>query len=159
MKEIKLTQGKVALVDDEDFEYLNQFKWFAVKDKCTFYAIRNARKEDGTRTTVKMHRIVMKTPEGMEVDHKDGDGLNCQKYNMRNCTHAQNMINKKIGVIGTSKFKGVCWYPNYKKWRVQITMKNKKISLGYYSSEKEAALIYNGKAVELHGEFARINII
>jgi hypothetical protein len=104
MKELLLTQGKVALVDDEDFEYVSQWKWHAQRDRGTWYAKRR----DGT----KLHRIIMKTPVDLEVDHRDKNGLNCQKYNMRNCTHSQNMHNRNF--IG--KYKGVWIHKASGRW-------------------------------------------
>lgn len=94
MKEIKLTQGKVVLVDDEDYEYLNQFKWYALKNHRTYYAQRVIQ-NNYIKRTLKMHRVIMDTPCGLEVDHIDGDGLNNQKCNLRNCTFAENRKNRK----------------------------------------------------------------
>src|SRR3972149_4572931 len=109
MKRIPLTQGQYALVDDWNYDYLNQWKWYAYKRKNTYYAQRNIR-INGKRTTLSLHRIIMKTPKGMTTDHKDFNGLNYQEYNMRNCTSAQNtMHRKKHSVRCSSKFKGVTW--------------------------------------------------
>lgn len=153
MKKIKLSQGKFALVDDEDYEYLNQWKWYAQKVKNTFYAIRTDR-TSGKRKTIRMHRIIMNTPEKMETDHKDHFGLNNQKYNLRNCTKHQNSMNKKLYEKTSSKYKGVSWYPRYQKWIAYITLNRKRKFLGYFSSEKEAGIYRKNKAKELFGEFA-----
>ena len=85
MKEIILTQGQVALVDDEDFEYLNQWKWCAIKSRKTYYTTRTI--YIPCKMTVIMHRIIMNTPLDMTVDHIDHNGLNNQKYNLRICTN------------------------------------------------------------------------
>lgn len=85
MKEIPLTQGKVALVDDEDCERLNQFKWYALKRPNTWYAVRNVWVEN-KRTAISMHREIMDASRGQEIDHKNGDGLYNLKVNLRFCT-------------------------------------------------------------------------
>lgn len=160
MKEIKLTQGKVALVDDEDFDRLNQFKWYAMRDGCTFYAARGVggRKNKATEW---MHRVIMNTPVEMDTDHKDGDGLNNQKHNLRNCTRSQNLANKKSRPGSVSKYIGVHKGNNKKKefWRAQLRKNGKSIHVGCFATEEQAALAYNEKAKEIHGEFAKLNII
>ena len=157
MKEIKLSQGKVALVDDEDFEYLNQWKWTAAKGGHTFYAIRNYM-IDGVVTRVYMHRLIIK-PEGRsQVDHKDHNGLNNQRSNLREVTHAQNQHNRTTKGF-SSKYKGVDFNKRKGKWRARITKNCQQIHLGEYSSPEEAAIVYNKAAITLHGEFAHINKI
>jgi hypothetical protein len=153
MKKIKLSQGKVTLVDYEDYEYLNQWKWYTQKVKNTFYAIRTDR-TTGKAKTIRIHQVIMKTPIGMEVDHKDGNGLNNQKYNLRNCTKHQNSMNKKLYENTSSKYKGVSYYPRYQKWVAYITLNRKRIFLGYFSKETEAFDCRRSKAKELFGEFA-----
>jgi hypothetical protein len=105
MKEIKLTQGKVALIDDEDYEYFNQWNWFAHKDHHTYYAGRSINVQ-GHQKQLWMHRELLDTPQGRQVDHIDHNGLNNQKSNLRNCTFSQNMVNKttcsKTGYLGVS---------------------------------------------------------
>src|SRR5690348_11276017 len=107
MKKIKLTQGKYALVDDADFEYLNQWKWQAKKCSDTlFYAHRTQRyglRSENKKHHFKMHKLILKSPKGFEIDHEDGNGLNNQRKNLRICTHSQNGMNKKL------KSKGVSW--------------------------------------------------
>jgi hypothetical protein len=161
MKEIPLSQGKTALVDDEDFEYLNQWKWCAVSSKTrnTFYALRtiNVSSVNDKCRQIRMHREIMKTSKGLEVDHIDGDGLNNQKYNLRNCSRLQNVLNQKIQKVSkTSRYRGVLWNGR-RKWRVQIQYKGKVHYLGYFNIEEEAARAWDRKALELFGEFARLN--
>src|SRR3990167_10308366 len=102
MKEIKLTQGKITLVDDEDFEYINQWKWHVIKNKkqTHFYAQRS---ENGK--SIRMHRVIMKTPHNKDVDHIDHNGLNNQKNNLRNCTTQENIRNRTS--YGKSSYLGV----------------------------------------------------
>jgi len=158
MKEIKLTRGMTALVDDEDFEWLNQWKWFAHKgtDQKTYYAGR----DQGYKCKphqIWMHRVIMNTPPELQVDHIDHDGLNNQKHNLRNCTHHQNHMN--LSNYGVSKYKGVSFFKNNhpKRVRASITLNNNIIYLGVFYTEEEAARAYDKKAKELFGEFANLN--
>jgi len=159
MKKIKLPQGKFALVDDGDFEYLNKFKWRAIKNNLTFYVQRNIRLVNGKWTSIYMHRVLLNVPEEMETDHIDHCGLNNQRANLRICTHQKNMMNRNSNKNGSSEFKGVSWYKRDRKWHAQIRYKKKNYHLGYFILENNAALAYNKKAKELFGEFARLNKI
>jgi len=158
MKQIPLTQGKFALVDDEDFEYLNQFKWCALKRPHTFYAVRNLPNGKGKQKLIGMHRVILKVTDGeIECDHIDWNGLNNQKSNLRLCTSAQNEKNKKPIEGRASKYKGVCWHKGAKKWYSQIIIKNKKTYLGCFIDEIEAAKAYDEMAKLHFGEFAYLN--
>jgi hypothetical protein len=154
MKEIQLTQDKVALVDDEDFEYLNQFKWYAKKCKYTFYAVR-AITHNKKQITTPMHRVILNTPTNMEVDHNDHNGLNNQRLNINNCTHRENRCNKRVFTKGSSIYRGVRISRN--QFRATIKFHNKSINLGSFKSEIEAALVYDKKAIELQGIYAILN--
>jgi hypothetical protein len=132
MKEIPLTQGKVALVDDEDFEWISQWKWCAGYNHKHWYAFR------GRLPTVYMHREIMKTPIDMVTDHIDHNGLNNCKYNMKNCTVSQNSRNS-VSRYGESKYKGVYWNKARSKWHARITTDNGRVHLGFFSNEEEAA--------------------
>ena len=154
-KKIPLTQGMFALVDDEDFKELSKHKWHIRKKKYTFYA--RARIEiDGNRKLVYMHRIIMDAPKDRQIDHKNGDGLDNQRSNLRFCTNGQNQHNRRKGK-GTSKYKGVHWLKDNKRWRASIGFNKKLINLGCYDNETDAAKAYDRKALELFGEFARTN--
>lgn len=158
MKKIKLTQGYVTFVDDIDYEYLNQWKWYVRHFKNTSYAVRNIRKEDGKQTAILMHRQILNTPKGMEVDHKDHNGLNNQRYNIRDCTKSQNQINRKP--VGKSRYMGVSIESkgSHKgRIRAQIRINGKVINLGFYKSEYQAALVYDDYARIYYGEFANLN--
>lgn len=157
MKEIKLTQGLVALVDDEDFERLNQFKWHAHKEGNTYYA-NGGYCRDGVRIRFKMHRLILNiTDPKIEIDHKDRNGLNNQKENLRTCIHSQNTANVTSHKDSSSKFLGVSWDGDRNKWKAQICFQGRNKFIGRFSSEEEAALVYNKKATEFHGEFANLN--
>lgn len=159
MKEIKLTQGKVALVDDADFEWLNQWKWFAAKCGNTFYAHRNE-EVDGRKRTIRMHRLILGvTDPKVFVDHERGDGLNNQRYNLRMATQRQNSQNRKPQAGSASKYKGVSFNARLKKWLAQIRVGSSLIHIGCYKQEEDAALAYNEAAIKHHGEFARLNVV
>lgn len=154
-KEIPLTQGRVALVDAEDYAYLNQRKWYAWKDKTgRFYAVRKV----GKHITLRMHREIMKTPKGMETDHINGDGLDNRQNNLRICTHSQNGMNSKTQSNNTSGYKGVYYYKQTRRWMACITVRSKQKHLGYFMSNEKAALAYDKASLKYFGEFARPNI-
>lgn len=150
MKKILLTQGKYAIVDDEDFDELNQQKWFFHSNG---YAVG---KVDGK--AVYMHRVIAGTPSYMLTDHANGDKLDNQRTNLRICTYAQNGYNQRTN-SGSSIYKGVCWITRDKKWRAQITLNKKRKFLGYFNNEIDAAKAYNEAATEHYGEFACLNEI
>lgn len=159
MIEIPLTRGKVAWIDDEDWELVSQYKWFArTAGSGIFYANTSLPRNLGNQRCLIMHRLIMNAQPGQIIDHRDGNGLNNQKENLRFCTQMENLQNKHVG-YGTSKYKGVAWYKAYSKWCAEITHNKKRISLGYFDTEEEAALAYNKAALELFGEFASLNFI
>lgn len=145
-----------ALVDDEDFEHLNQWKWSADKRRKTFYAIRSVAK-DGRRTTVRMHVEIMGARPGVEIDHQDGDGLNNQRLNLRPATEAQNQWNVTKRGGETSSYKGVSWCSRFQRWKSHISVNGVHTFLGSYPSEELAAAAYNFAARRAHGAFARVN--
>jgi hypothetical protein len=155
MKRIKLTQGKQAIVDNNDYGKISTFKWNVAEQKCTSYASR-AIKVNGKWTTQYMHRLIMDAPVGMDVDHINRNGIDNRKENMRICTRSQNLQWKRP--TGASGYKGVYWCKNKKKWRVQIKVDDKRMSLGSYSNKIDAAKAYDTAAKIAHGEFAYINI-
>ena len=152
MKEILLSQGRVALVDDDMFEYLNQWKWYCNNGG---YATRNS--TGLHRTIIRMHREIMNTPNGMETDHINGNSLDNRKENLRVCTHSENMHNRKVRTHISSGYKGVHWHRHNKKWEAYIRIHSKRIFLGYFSDPAEAAHAYDKAAKNLFGEFARPN--
>lgn len=162
MKTIPLTRGKVALVDDEDYERLMRYQWFACvsKDKKRWYARRNLRTDaNGRRGTVPMHREITSAPKDCEVDHRDHDGLNNQRHNLRVCSKTDNQRNRRAQ-SGTSLFKGAHWVtqPGWKGgWRAQIRVNGKSIHLGTFSTDTEAARAYDAAALKYFGEFAAPN--
>jgi hypothetical protein len=158
MQKIPLTQGKVALVDDADFEWAMQWKWFAQKgrgkDGYPWYAVRNGKPQP---QRVHMHReiaIRAGLPFSRYYDHEDGEGLNNQRENIRPCTQSQNLANSRKRTLATSRFKGVFWHRQHRKWYTQIKVAGKILFLGLFRNEEAAAAAYQTAAQKHFGEFA-----
>jgi hypothetical protein len=164
LKEIRLTQGKVAMVDDADFEKLSRHKWFAQKNSRTWYAQRTVTIRPKVQTAVLMHREILGLRHGdhIECDHEDGNGLNNQRYNLRPCFETQNKQNR-MARSGKkySHFKGVDQDPRHptRPWRAQITVHGIQKRLPRFKTEEAAALAYNEMAKRHFGEFARLNVL
>ena len=146
MKEIALTQGKVAIVDDEDHEALAMYKWQAYRRRKTFYVKRSLPRVDGKRPSEHMHQVVFARKIGrppddnMECDHINGDGLDNRRENLREVTTAQNQRNcQRSKKNRSSQYLGVAWHGHTKKWQARIGVAWKSIYLGCYSTELAAA--------------------
>jgi len=157
MKKIKLTQGEFALVDDEDFEELNKYKWFAHWDVRMkgFYAHRSIR-NNGKKDVIIMHRIILglKKGDGLHGDHINHNTLDNRRKNLRICTPSENGMNKSISKLNTSGFKGVSWCSERKKWTARIGINCKSITLGRFETKEEAYRAYCRACVKYHGEHA-----
>ena len=154
-KLIPLTQGKAVLVDDRDYERLAEFKWFAVNVDSSgkhWYAKSKA-------LNCYMHRLIVHAPEGMYVDHINGDGLDNRTENLRICTNRQNCMNAKKRMNATSRYKGVHYHSQSKRWRAQIRIDKRKVYLGCFAAERDAAKAYNEAARKHFGEYAALNLI
>ena len=138
-----------ALVDDCDFERLNQYRWHLNKG---YVATTGPKKR-----TIRMHREVMQTPAGMLTDHINGDLLDNRRTNLRVCNDVENQHNLRKARNNTSGFKGVCWSKNGKCWNARIGFKGKKIHIGSFRTPQEGAHAYNKAAIALHGDFAVLN--
>lgn len=152
---VKLSNGKVAMVDATDYDLVSKFKWHGT-DKG--YASRSIKKGN-KRTSITMHRFLMNPPDDMYVDHIDGNKLNNRRSNLRICTHNDNCRNRKLTVNCTSTFKGVNWHKKSGKWQARVKFERKIYHLGLYDNEMDAAHAYNLFAVEKFGEYALLNPI
>ena len=155
-RKIRLTQGKFAIVDPDDYQRLSKHKWqYNPKQKHNGYAQR-AKQVCGKGKTVGMHREVIKVDYSMVVDHINGNGLDNRKANLRGATIMQNCWNRRTR-RGSNHFKGVTWGKEAKKWRVIVTCAGKQIQLGFFEDEIEAAKAHDLAAKKYHGEFAVLN--
>lgn len=160
MKTIKLSQGYFALVDNADYTRCMQGpKWYAnvvrYKDGSVrkVYAVRSLPSPD--RGWQYMHRFILGAVDTrVEVDHKDHNGLNNQRYNLRLATHSQNMHNQRLSKANTSGYKGVCWSKRREKWLVRISVEGSTKHIGSFASKEDAKRAYDAAVIKLHGEFA-----
>ena len=157
--EVKLTRGLVTIIDAEDLEFVSQYKWCAMRSTNTDYAVR-AQRIDGKTVNFRLHRVLLNAPKGMHVDHRNSNGLDNRRENLRLCTRRENNRNTRKQKGCSSEFKGVSkckqnqGYP--KPWLARIYV-DKKTYCRSFTNEIEAALWYDEKAREFHGEFAKLN--
>lgn len=154
---ILLTQGKVAVVDDCDYPELSKHNWCAVKDHHTFYACRAVTISPNKQKRILMHREIVGGV--LKIDHRDGDGLNNRRHNLRPASTRQNGQNRRKMAPASSQYKGVCFSKQERKWMSRIAVLGRRMSLGYFCSEQDAARAYNDAAKKYFGEFARLNTI
>lgn len=146
---IPLSREKFALIDDSDFALVTQHTWSALRVRDNFYAVRL----NGC-AYIYMHRMLMGFPPG-EVDHRNMDGLDNRRANLRCASNSQNQANRGLQKNNKSGFKGVSWCEKRKHWRARIKVDYKEVWLGYFESPKEASLAYQIAAKQHFGEFAR----
>ena len=156
MIEIPLTQGQVALIDDEDYELVSQYKWYARWDPHTksFRAVTTGRQLGGKRKMTYMHRLIMNAQKGEQVDHVNHETLDNRKENLRLCDGFGNQHNRGKNLNNTSGYKGVYWSIRASKWRALIQFNGKLIHLGYFTTPELAHEAYCKAALELHGRFS-----
>jgi hypothetical protein len=169
--EVPLTQGKVAIIDAEDAPRVLSLKWYAMKCGDNRYyartAIRTGSRKRNKYVAILLHRLILSAPPGVDVDHKDGNGLNCRRENLRLANRYQNAQKSKIHSDNTSGFKGVhnggfFWSQTFPMkmcpwWRASITVNGRVIPLGCFKTKEAAAVAYDRAAIHYFGEFARIN--
>ena len=153
MKKISLTQGKFTLVDDEDFEWLNKWKWHTIVTQDGNWYAKNTQ-------SIYMHRLILNIqnkPKNVYADHKNGNGLDNRRENLRIATNQLNQANEKLSKNSTSGYKGVTWHKKNKNWNAQIMVNRKHIHIGCYQTKEEAAKAHDSVAKKHFGEFARLN--
>ena len=154
VREIPLTQGYVALVDDEDYERVSEHEWHPLKDPRSghVYAVAYI-----NGFTTRMHRLILNAPPGTDVDHVNRNGLVNTRSNIRICSRSQNSQNRCLRSDSKSGYKGVTWCPSKDRWQARIVVGEKRISIGWYRSALEASKAYDEAAIREFGEFARTN--
>ncbi|MHC4659150.1 MAG: HNH endonuclease [Planctomycetota bacterium] len=158
-RRIPLTKGKYAIVDPEDYTKLSKHKWQASSNPLKCYAQRTGSGKKGRNITVIMHREILKVPKGIYVDHINHNPLDNRKANLRAATAGQSCQNRRKCTtrITQSKYKGLVWRANRKRWEVRLRANNKIRFLGSFENEIDAARAYDRAAKEYHGEFASLN--
>ena len=158
-RKIPLSQGKFAIVDPEDYLRLVKHKWHLAKSPTGSYAVRWERlKSKNARTRIWMHREIIHIPNNLLCDHINRNSLDNRKANLRPATVSQNLCNRpKTRSRTRSKYKGLEWDSTQKKWKTRIQFNNRKIYLGSFTSEIEAAIAYDSAAKKYHREFANLN--
>lgn len=155
MPEITLTRGLVALVDEDDMEMVGAQRWYARPPSGRnkrWYAYRR----EGGRM-VYLHRAVLGAQRGSEVDHINGDGLDCRRANLRVATRSQNEANKPKAGATSSRYKGVTFARKAGQWRASLMVNKRRRHLGYFDDEAAAARAYDAAALSTWGPFARLN--
>lgn len=153
MKVIELTKGFAAIVDDEDFERLAQYRWCALIARYTVYAVRNG----GKLGFIYMHRFLIDAPSGMEVDHKNGNGIDNRRSNLRLVTKAQNQHNSRLKRHNKLRVKGVTFIKKTGKYHAKVRANKKTVFSGYFDTVEAAKAARDKAAEQYHGEFARLN--
>ena len=157
-RRIPLTQGKYAIVDPEDYPRISKHKWYVVRSPRSDYAARSVSIGYRRQKPVQMHRVIMNARPGQCIDHIDNNGLHNRKANLRLASRAQNSWNKrKQRGNHSSKYKGVSFFKREKKWHARIQANGKKIFLGIFKNEIDAAKAYDRAAIKYHRDFALLN--
>jgi hypothetical protein len=156
-RRINLEEGRWTLLDKEDYYRYNKFNWYIGGHGGKLYAMRTIIAGEDEITTMRMNREIMKAPDDRVVDHRNGDSLDNRRDNLRIATQAENMQNRRKRKNTTSRYIGVWFTKEYKKWESRIRHQGKKIYLGKFRNEIDAARAYDAAAKKYHGEFARLN--
>jgi hypothetical protein len=158
---IELTQGMHTLVSNEDYEWLMQWHWHVTKGNTTYYAVRYTRKAEVDlypyRTRLSIHGVLYegRITQGLMVDHRNGNGLDNRRSNLRLCTNAQNLRNHtRAPKHSTTGITGVSWHKRDKRWRAYIKVNDKNVHLGYYKTIEEAIAVRRAAELQYFGKWA-----
>jgi hypothetical protein len=160
---LETKNGYIFQIDQEDYDKIRNYPWYGYKST---YRLKNGEKKQCTKyivahisanERVNLHKLIMNTPVEIRIDHKNGDGLDNRKSNLRICTQSQNQMNKLKNCNNKSGYKGVSWDKTRNKWRSFIMLAGKNKCLGRFNSPEQAALAYNRAATKHFGEFAKLN--
>lgn len=156
---VNLSKGYVALVDDCDLERVDEFRWYASVNRNGSVYARKHETQNGKYVKVYLHRFILgiSNPK-VHIDHRNGDGLDCRRANIRVATPSQNMANRAKRIGTKSKYRGIRWIERTGKWNAAICVNGKRKHLGYFFSEIDAARAYDAAAIAAFGEFAHVNI-
>ena len=154
---LDLGGGYEALIDATDYSVVSRYRWHRSGRAPLFYATTNSIKGDSVAPGTSLHVFLASNGGRLDVDHKDGDGLNCRRRNLRTATRSQNMANQRK-VRGVSRFKGVVWDLQRLCWKAQLKANGRNINIGRFRTEQSAATAYNFVAFETFGDFARLNL-
>jgi hypothetical protein len=156
-RRIFLGEGEWTIVEPEDYYRFRDFRWCVSGNGTSYYAVRNAKTGPFRTKMVSLHRGIMNPPDGLLVDHRNRDSLDNRRVNLRIATQSQNMQNRRKKPNASSRFIGVCFKKNEYLWVAQIKYKKKRLWLGRFDNEVDAAKAYDRAAKQYHGEFARLN--
>jgi len=154
-----MAQPKYAKVGTADYKRLRKYEWFSKKGTRNFYAVRRAKGPKGSKPAmIYMHHELIDVADGLLIDHVNQDSMDNRRANLRAATRAQNIRNrKKFAKSSGSKYKGIYRYKDKKRWVARIMFEKKRMHLGIFQSEIEAAKAYDRAAIKYHGEFASLN--
>lgn len=158
IREIPLTQGKTATVNAADYDWLMQWKWYACRNRKSWYALRSVLNSAGNWTSISMHRTIIpmaETPGFPQLDHRDGNGLNNTRGNLRPATRSGNQANRTAQANCKSGIRGVYWNKKLQKYQAQIIWEGRTIHLGYFAAIEQAADTRDAAMKKYHGEYAR----
>lgn len=155
MRKIALSKNKIALIDDEDYPLISKYNWFVLKVGNRYYA-QTTKYHNKKNKHIYMHRLIMGSPKGMDIDHINHNTLDNRRPNLRICTRSQNHFNR-LKYPSASKYKGVSRIKSTGQWRARIKINRKEIHLGSFWDERDAAKVYDQAAQKYFGKYALLN--